>query len=925
MTRLDPQPGERLDRTRQVSFTFDGTKVSAIAGDTIASALFASGQRTFSRSFKYHRRRGLLCCAGQCPNCLVAVDGAPGVRACTEPASDGIRVEHLNARPSLDFDLMAVTDSFGGPFTPPGFYYKTFIRPRALWPLYEKILRNAAGLGVLPKSGYGAHRRWRTDYRRRHADVLVTGGGLAGLHAAISAAESGADVLLADEGPAPGGRLLSDGGHAAARELASRAGALGVEILAGASVLGYFDGLVPIWQGSTLHQVRALQHVIASGAIEQPLVFPGNDLPGVMLSGGARRLISLFALRPGERAVVVAATGAGEEIAGALRAAGVDVIATIDLRSGEAVLEASGRHELESVRVAGPAGGERTLRCDLLVTCGPRTPAGSVALQAGAKARYDPQRGVFTISQTPPHVHLAGEVAGHAEHDAAAHSGRAAGLAASAALGRATPAAARSAREQLALAAVEPETVASPRPAAHPRAFVCLCEDVSTKDVKLSVAEGFDSLELQKRYTTATMGPCQGRMCQLNAARALAEQTGADLAAVGVTTARPPWVTVPLGVLAGRPFEPAKRSPLQRRHVALGASIRWAGDWLRAYDYGDPEGEALAVQESAGVIDVSTLGKLLVRGRDAGELLDRLYPNTLSTLAPGRIRYGVLTNDAGRIIDDGTVARLDDETFYVTTTSSGAGAVERWFAWWLATWTLEARLTDLTQGLAAVNLAGPRARAILGELSDIDVSNHAFRYLDAKQGAVAGVPCLLLRIGFVGEVGYEIHCPAAQAVHIWDALTAAGARPFGLEPQRLLRLQKLHVIVGQDTDSESTPYGAAMPWIVKLDKPQDFVGRWSLEHVAEHPGELALVGFRSADQLPPREGSVVIDGAGALIGEVTSSRRSAKLGETIGLAWVPAALVREDAEITILDDGRRTVASVTTRPFYDPDGAVLRS
>ena len=315
------------------------------------------------------------------------------------------------------------------------------------------------------------------------------------------------------------------------------------------------------------------------------------------------------------------------------------------------------------------------------------------------------------------------------------------------------------------------------------KCFACLCEDVTAKDIHLSVDEGYDSIELSKRYTTATMGPCQGRMCQLPAVRLMAQETGQDLGRVGTTTARPPWSAVPLGALAGRPIEPAKRSAIHPRHRELGARVMWAGDWRRAYDYGDPQGEALAVHESAGLIDVSTLGKLIVRGPQAGEFLDRLYPNRFANLGPGRIRYGVLTSDAGRIMDDGTICRLDDESFYVTTTSSGAGAVEQWFSWWLADWRMQVTLTDVTQGLAAVNLAGPRAREIMGRLTELDCSNEAFAYLDAKRAPVAGVPALLLRIGFVGEVGYEIHFPAAHGQHVWDAILEAGAE-HGIRPVR---------------------------------------------------------------------------------------------------------------------------------------------
>jgi sarcosine oxidase, subunit alpha len=411
--------------------------------------------------------------------------------------------------------------------------------------------------------------------------------------------------------------------------------------------------------------------------------------------------------------------------------------------------------------------------------------------------------------------------------------------------------------------------------------------------------------------------------------RLMAEETGQSLEQVGTTTARPPWHAVPMGALAGRPFEPAKRSAIHGRHRELGATVMWAGDWRRAYDYGNPQAEALAVHNAAGLIDVSTLGKLIVRGPDAGEFLDRLYPNRFSNLKPGRIRYGVIASDAGRIIDDGTICRLDDDSFYVTTTSSGAGAVYEWFSWWLADWRLGVKLTDVTQALSAVNLAGPRAREIMGKLTELDCSAEAFTYLDGKQADVAGVRCLILRIGFVGEVGYEIHYPSAHGEHLWDALMEAGAdhglRPFGLEPQRLLRLQKMHILIGQDTDSESTPFGAAMPWIVKLDKDQDFIGKWALERAAGEELETALVGIKLSNGHVPTEGSVVLPVDGGPVGQVTSARFSPQLGGVIGMAWVPAALAKDGSRVTISDEGKRFEAEVVTAPFYDPEGEVLRS
>ena len=918
MSRLPVQPGERIARERVVRFTFDGKPVEGYEGDTIGSALYAAGRRTFSRSFKYHRRRGLLCCSGQCPNCIVAVDGAPGVRACVEPVTEGMRVEHLNARPGLELDVMRATDVLGTKFTPPGFYYKTFIRPRRLWPLYEKVLRHAAGLGVLRDEQ--AEREWRTEYRRRHADVLVVGGGPAGRKAAAAAANAGADVVLVDENevnPVDG-----------------------VETLSRASALGYFDGMVPVWQGDTLHQIRARAHVFATGTIEQPLVFAGNDLPGVMLSGGALRLLERYAVSPGTRAVIATVSDRGLEAAARLHDAGVEIVAVADLRmattkatealqgrgvsalQGHTIVEAKGGKQVSQAVLGSPAGGaELSFECDVVVVSGGFMPAISLLSQAGARTTYDPERGHFVLAELPRNVFAAGEVAGYDTPEAATRSGERAGL-------RAAGVEVEEDEESVgrrATVAVPPAVAGASRG----KCFACLCEDVTAKDIHLSVEEGYDSIELSKRYTTVTMGPCQGRMCQLASTRLMAQETGQALEQIGTTTARPPYTAVPMGVLAGRPLEPAKRSSIHGRHRELNANVKWAGDWRRPYDYGDPEQEALHVHRAAGLIDVSTLGKLLVRGPQAGEFLDRLYPNRFSDLKPGRIRYGVISSDAGRIVDDGTICRIDEDTYYGTTTSSGAGAIEEWFSWWLADWRMDVRLTDMTQGLAAVNLAGPKARDILKTLTDLDCSPEAFKYLDGKQASVAGVPCLILRIGFVGEVGYEIHFAAAHGEHVWDAVMEAGRthgiQPFGLEPQRILRLQKMHILVGQDTDSESTPFGAAMPWIVKLDKEQDFIGKWALEHYAEEEPGTRLVGFTLGNGYVPTEGAVIVDALGDPAGQVTSARFSAVLDRVIGMAWVPSPLARDGAQVTISDRGQTVYAHIQTRPFYDPDGEVLRS
>jgi sarcosine oxidase subunit alpha len=954
-SRLPATDAQRIDRGAEVSFTFDGKPMRGLDGDTILSALYASGRRTFSRSFKYHRRRGEICGCGNCANSLVTVDGAPGARACGEPLRDGMRVEHQNAWPSLDFDVMRTTDLVGGPFTPPGFYYKTFIKPRRLWPVYEKVLRSAAGLGKLRRRQ--DEREWATEYRRRHCDVMVVGGGVAGLSAALEAARLGADVVLCDSDVEPGGALLFEGGHDRVRKLAEECRDAGVEILSRGTALAYFDGLVPVWQGSTLHQVRAAQHVAATGTLEQPLVFPENDLPGVMLASGGLRLAALYGVAPGQECVVAGVDDQALDSAVMLHRLGIPVRAVVDLRPdatgasvaaveatgielirGATPVRAAGRQALSEVSVAavdadGKArGAVHKLACDVLAVAGPSMPASSLLLQAGAKAKLAPGGETFLPEEAPARVHPAGAVAGHAGPDASSLSGSVAGGQAALALGLG------GADDRARIADAEgrlSDLISAPRRAKAPavaddgkggKAFVDLDEDITAKDVRYAAAEGFDSIELSKRYTTVTMGPSQGRFSQLASVRVLAEETGLSLGEVGLTTARPPWTPVPLGALAGPPLEAAKRSAIHGSHRELGASVRWAGDWRRAYDYGDVTGEVMAVHKDAGLIDVSTLGKLIVRGPDSAELLDRLYPNRMSTLKPGRVRYGVLTSESGRITDDGTVCRLDDETFYVTTTSSGAGAVEQWFGWWMASWPeLDVSLTDVTQGLCAMNLAGPRSREILAGLTDADVSAERLGYLDGPEIAVAGIPCLVLRIGFVGELGYELHCAAPHGRALWEAIVAAGGRPFGLEPQRILRLQKMHILVGQDTDSETNPYGANLGFAVKLDKEQDFIGRWALEHYADRDPVQKLVGFTCADGAVPTEGAAVLDAAGKVAGQVTSSRHSPLLDQTIGLALVDPPLAEDGARFTVSDAGRQIAATARTKPFYDPDGERLRS
>jgi sarcosine oxidase subunit alpha len=865
--RLLPQPDERIDRTQEVVFSFRRKPVTGFRGDTFGSALFASGQRVFSRSFKYHRPRGLLCCSGSCANCMMTVDGVPNVRVCAEPVREGADVRPQNVVGSLEHDLLAVTDKLGGPFTPVGFYYRTMIRPRRAWPLYEKFLRNVAGLGRLDPH---AQRTGRYDVEHRRTEVLVIGGGRAGREAARRQAADGKQVVLVEENP----YLEIDGGD--------------FEAIIGRALGIWEGGLVPVDAGNVLYRYRAEQIVVATGAIEQPLVFPGNDLVGVMLPEGVRRLIDEWAIKPGERAVVVTADENGREAAARLKRAGVEIAGVYDLRRERIREIAAQGHKgiLRSVDIDG-----RKISCDLLVMSGGRQPAYSLLSQAGARVEYDPEAGVFCPAEIPAGIEAVGSVTGEgisATVPAATYNGA----------------------------------------SGQGKCFVCICEDVTDKDLKRAISEGFDSIELAKRYTTVTMGPCQGRLCHLPSIRVYARETETDAETIGTTTARPPWGPVSLGVLAGRPHEPAQRTSIHHRHKELGARMMWTGTWRRPYSYGDPETEAQAVHGAVGLIDVSTLGKLLVIGPDAAEFLERLYPNRFADMKVGRIRYAVLGTDAGRIMDDGTIARLSEDTYYVTTTSTGAGAVVEWFEWGNSVWGMDVEIADMTGALAAVNVAGPRARELMQLLTDLDVSNEGVAYLDARQGPVAGVPCLVLRIGFVGELGYELHFASPYGEYVWDTILERGddlgIRPFGLEPQRILRLEKMHILIGQDTDSESNALEANMPWIVKFDK-DDFVGKWALEHVRARGNREQLVGFEMENgRVPPEGGQVVVEERWP-VGRITSARWSPELRKVIGMAWVPAELARDGAHFFVTIDGGFDKAFVRLSPFFDPDGERLRS
>ncbi|MYE88191.1 FAD-dependent oxidoreductase [Candidatus Poribacteria bacterium] len=973
--RLPPKQGEVIDRNTTIRFTFNGVEYTAHPGDTVASALTAAGVKVLSRSFKYHRPRGLLCCSGHCPNCLVQIGDEPNVRACTRPVEAGMDVRAQNVWPSLNRDLLSLTQ-LGSRFMPVGFYYKTFIRPQKLWPLYEHTLRHAAGLGEVdidtPLGNF--------DKQYLHTDVVVVGGGPAGISAALSAAEAGAQVLLFDENPALGGHLRftvplesssttsrsedPDESGQAFKDLPELLEAVdrqpNVAIFNDTSVLGWYqDNWLCAVKRARLFKIRTKSVVVATGAYETPLIFDSNDLPGVMLGSAVQRLLHLFGVLPGRQVVVVTANEDGWDVAADLHSLGVNVAAIVDERDPNActspyrdgltsagvpvfyrhtILEALGSNAVRGAKIARlDERGEispttaQSLQCDLIVTSMGWTPATELSYMAGGKSEYNEDRAEILPVSTPPGIYVVGRAVGTHTVDSQIAEGQQAGSNAAAFTGfgefdESTVQSSGAAEQRR-----TSERVCVP---GKKKRFVCYCEDVTDEDVETAIAEGYDTIELLKRYSTISMGPCQGAMCSMNTIQLCARANGWTVQETGTTTARPPTTPVTLGALAGQNMEPVQTTPIHQWHLDHGAEMMVAGLWLRPNHYGDPAAEAMAVRERVGLIDVSPLGKLQLTGPGVPELLERIYTNQWHNLRVGRVRYGVMCNDEGVVLNDGVCAHLQDETWYMTTTSTGATTVFEWLQWWLQSgWREGIHLTDLTDTYSAFNLAGPQSRAVLEKLTDRNLTNRAFPYMRLRSIKIADVPCRLLRLGFTGELSYEVHCPSGYALHVWEALMEAGSEfdiaPFGVEAQRILRLEKAHIIVGQDTDAMSDPLSANMAWAVKLDKP-DFLGKPSLMRISAEGPKQRLVGFKMIEpDVVPNEGLQIVesgaDGQLKIVGWVTSSRFSPTLEEAIGLCWLRTDIASQNgAPFTIRIDGQLKEARVHHGAFYDPDGERLR-
>jgi sarcosine oxidase subunit alpha len=957
MKRLPARPGEWIDRDEVVRFTFEGEARTGFAGDTITSALLATGDTILGRSFKYHRPRGPLSAANHDANLIMQVDAGggtmPNVRADVARIQPGASVRAVNTRGGVRADRGALTGLFSA-FLPVGFYYKAFHGKR-MFPLWERLFRSLTGLGTVDLNAPQRTTPKRYDF----TDVLVVGGGPSGLAAALAAANAGASVLLVDENMRLGGSGQYVRHAPAAVDRTSQLvdevlAHPGVRTLCDAAAVGYYaDHWVAVDTPQCLVKVRARSVVVAQGAFEQPAVFRGNDLPGVMLAGAAQRLIARHAVAPASRVAILTANEHGYAAALDAIGASIHVEAILDLRDEpgpasrtlaadprlagvriatgvqpfEARSGAGGRVASLAFRTAAASGALRTIVVDGVWMSVGFAPAHALLHQAGAVMRYERSIEQFVPETLPQGLYACGKGNGRYGFDLRLADGGRAGAQAAAGLGFAADV------DRVVVAGDECPSHAYPVfPHLKGKEFVDFDEDVQIRDYEHAVQEGFDSSELLKRYTTSGMGPSQGKHSNMNALRILARIRGEGLDRHSLTTARPMFHPVLMSHLAGRGFQPERRTPVDAEHAALGAVWMPAGNWRRPEYYGvagRSRSEAIAaevhsVRTGVGLIDVGTLGKVEAHGPFAGEFLDRVYTGRFSNLKVGMTRYGLMLDEAGVIIDDGVIGRLRQESYYFTTTTGNSGTLFREFGRLATMWGLPVGLVNLTGHYAAFNLAGPASREVLRSLTALDVSDEGFPYLGFREGRVADVPCRLMRVGFVGELGFEIHAPADYALTLWRALLKAGQghgiRPFGVEAQRLLRLEKGHLIIGQDTDGTTNALEINAPWAIKMDKPF-FVGQRSLQALAKTPAAQTLVGFRlpSHSTGRVRESHLVIRD-GEIAGRVTSVGYSPTLDCGIGLALVaPVAAASGSLAIRV---GRTEAieATVIPIPFYDPEG-----
>jgi sarcosine oxidase subunit alpha len=961
-SRLPKAYGLLIDRSKPLSFSFEKQVIKGFEGDTIASALIAEGHWLMSRSFKYHRPRGPLTMAGQDANTLVQLPSAPNTLADKKNVQQDLVVEAQNFTGSLRYDLQAFTGLLSR-FLPVGFYYKAFFRPKGIWELWAPFIRKQSGLGKIDESFEPTY----FDKQYKFADVLVIGGGPAGLSAGLEAAKTGVDVMIIDENPVLGGSLnyaRFDEITVAAKQLRQSLieqveSAENIEVLTSTTVNSWHaDNWLALVAENRLYKVRAKEVVACTGSLEQQAVFRGNDIPGVVMSSAAQRLVHLYGIKPGNCAVILTGNNEGYATALDLMEAGVCIKAVVDMRAEpvdtalyrsivragitihqnstvyEAFMDRRAQRikkvDVRSIISRGKCSSSKEIiDCDLLCMSIGYVPTYQLICQAGGQLSYDDESCAFTLNNYPEHFSIAGSVNGKwGLDDVLAEGSYTGAIAAANVKGETRPITKFAGDDPLA------QNVNFDWPMfSHPKGkeFVDFDEDLQIKDIVNATREGYEHIQLVKRYSTCGMGPSQGRHSALAAARLVAEATGRTVADIGVTTARPPFAAELIAHNAGRSFYPVRRTNMHYRHIEAGAQMMLAGEWYRpAYYSVKPSSsdevinaEVINVRKNVGLIDVSTLGGIEVRGPDAAIFLNRFYTFAFVKQSIGQARYALLTNDAGVVIDDGVACRFQKDHFYVTATTGGVGRVHQSMLKWNAQWRMDVDITNVTTAWCGVNLAGPHSRTVLAKVcDDIKLSREDFPYMGVRTGTLSGIPARIIRVGFVGELGYEIHVPQQYGEQLWDLLIQAGEamgiKPFGVEAQRILRLEKGHVIIGQDTDAMTNPIEVQMAWAIARKKPF-FVGARTIRELEKKAQTRALVGFSIQTNTgpQPQESHLVLEGE-TMIGRVTSCAYSATLDKIVGLAYVSMKKSEPGSIIEIKSSkGVRVSAEVTALPFYD--------
>jgi len=970
INRLPKQPLEIINRSKEISISFNGKQIHAYDGDTIGSALYSSGIRTFSRSFKYHRPRGLFCTSGKCANCLMNVNGIPNVRICTETVKDGMVVKHQNAWPSLSTDLFSIVGKLSN-FLPVGFYYKMFIKPKFIWPIAEKILRRIAGLGTVdPKYPVNYD---HLSQKYIHVDVLVIGGGPSGLLSSLNVATNNVNVLLIDDQPKLGGHFrfnnnISDlppefskkNSFEIIQDLKQATQRSNIQIINNTTVVGsYSNNSFIAVNKNQLIKIRAKSVIIATGNRQRPFVFKNNDLPGIFLGSAVQRLIYLYGVNPGNNYVVVTSNDSGIQLANELIDLGLNVEYVIDSRpkntpdplfksntaflSQSIITEAKGKTKVNSIitmkigKDGVPiSGSEQEIKCDTVCLVVGTDSENGLLYQSDSKIQYDPTLDEMIPINSKSNIYAVGDVTGI--HNFQIHNLQSKIASINAVIDILKSNKSFNLKNKTSektnylsqLKIMEEKYYKQINinplhfsPIKNGKKFVCTCEDVTEQDILDSIDEGFDNIETLKRYSTVNMGPCQGKMCSTASIAICAHSTSKQIQDVGVTTSRPPISPISLAILSAGKQKPVKLTPMHYKHLDHKATMMSMGEWKRPLFYSSPEQEYNCVRKNVGIIDVSTLGKLHVKGKDSTKLLDFVYTQKFSNLNIGRVRYSVICDESGSIVDDGTVTRLNDEQFFITTTTGNIEFVEQWFKWWIVSLNLDVHVVNVTSNYAAVNVAGPNARDTLTKLTSIDLTNDHFPYMSCKETNIANVPVIMFRIGFVGETGWEIHFPSQYGEYLWDKIIDAGQKynilPFGVEAQRILRLDKGHIIVGQDTDALSTPFESNMNWVMKFDKP-DFVGKQSLLRFQNRILNRKQIAFVTESRIEDGNGVTL---NGQPIGFITSARFSPSLNKFVGLALV-SQKITPSSNVSVSHNGKLVKCILVDEPFYDAKGTRLR-